>query len=323
MRQSVDTLRKLGDHQESLGGNMTDALILAAGWGTRLKPLTFHRPKVLIPFKGKPLLEHWIDALQNVHVSRIFVNVHALEPYFEIFTDKYRDTIFLLKEPCILGSGGAIFNALQQSDSEYLLVVNGDTLIENSYTVLERLMAEKADGVSMVFSGNALPHQKNVLISTDGRVLRFRTAGKKPNTKLVAYTGIQLIHADIFHNLNWDGSFIDIIEFYNALIDQKAVGREPRYFIRAFCFNDLRWHDLGEPLAYFQAHFSARNDRAFFCGKNVSFGKNVKVFRSIIWDGVKLMDSTTVESCIVCDGVTLKGAFSRKIITQTGIYPLY
>ena len=90
------------------------ALLLSAGLGTRLRPLTDTIPKCLVPIHGKPLLGYWIDLLlANEYIDRLLVNTHYLVDQVEAFiaTSPSVQQIELLHENKLLGTGGTVLKA--------------------------------------------------------------------------------------------------------------------------------------------------------------------------------------------------------------------
>ena len=84
------------------------ALLLAAGLGTRLRPITDHVPKCLVPIHGKPLLGYWLDMLLPNGVERVLVNTHYLPQAVQAFVAEsaWRDSIEMVHEDELLGTGG-------------------------------------------------------------------------------------------------------------------------------------------------------------------------------------------------------------------------
>lgn len=106
------------------------ALILAAGLGTRLRPLTNNIPKPMVPLSGKPLLEHLISHLKESGISDICINLHHLpDKITGYFGDGSRWGVRIIYkfEPAILGTAGAIKNFEQELDADFLLLY-GDML---------------------------------------------------------------------------------------------------------------------------------------------------------------------------------------------------
>lgn len=104
------------------------AILLAAGYGTRLRPLTNMIPKCLVPIKGKPLLEIWLDRLTNAGLGPFLINTHYLPEQVEGFVSKspYRKQISLSYEPELLGTAGTLFKNLDFFQGQDGLLIHAD-----------------------------------------------------------------------------------------------------------------------------------------------------------------------------------------------------
>lgn len=106
------------------------ALLLAAGLGTRLKPITNYTQKCLVPINGKPLIEYWLENLSNVGVEHFLINTHYFKEQMEQFVlkSKFRDKITLVYEEELLNTGGTILKNKSFFDKEPFFVVHADNL---------------------------------------------------------------------------------------------------------------------------------------------------------------------------------------------------
>ena len=114
------------------------AMILAAGKGTRLTPLTDHTPKPLLPVRGKPLLHWQLDALQAAGVTDVVINVHQMADQFKVFLNAHSWTanIVLSQEDELLETGGGVLNALHHFNDAPFIILNGDIWTDFSFTSL-------------------------------------------------------------------------------------------------------------------------------------------------------------------------------------------
>lgn len=111
------------------------AMILAAGLGTRLKPLTDTMPKALVPYQGKPLLEGLLDRLESFHFSSVVINVHHFADMIEDFIAANRakwnmDIVFSDERDLLRDTGGAIRNARKFLEGSPFLVHNVDIITD-------------------------------------------------------------------------------------------------------------------------------------------------------------------------------------------------
>ncbi len=108
------------------------ALILAAGFGTRLLPFTANLPKPLFPIAGRPLLDIIIHALQQAGCKAIIINTHHLHQQIDDFiaSQEYTIPVLTRHEPIILGTGGAIKNVADFWDDSPFMVINSDIITD-------------------------------------------------------------------------------------------------------------------------------------------------------------------------------------------------
>lgn len=155
------------------------ALLLAAGRGERLRPLTIHTPKCLAPIHGRPLLAYWLDALLGeARVERVLVNTHHLHKAVEAFVaaSPWRDRIDLVHEPELLGTGGTVLANRDWLRGESFLVVHADNLTD--FAVSRLIAAHAAAGTDILMTllafRTASPAQCGILeLDGDSRVLAF------------------------------------------------------------------------------------------------------------------------------------------------------
>ena len=104
------------------------ALLLAAGLGSRLRPITNHIPKCLVPIDRKPLLSYWLDALFGAGISSILINVHYLSDQVTAFVASRpdRDRITIVEEPTLLGTAATLKENVEFFAGEASLVIHAD-----------------------------------------------------------------------------------------------------------------------------------------------------------------------------------------------------
>jgi MurNAc alpha-1-phosphate uridylyltransferase len=120
------------------------AMVLAAGLGTRMRPLTDERPKALVPVAGKALIDHVLDRLRDAGVERAVVNVHHFADQMETHLAARRDIEVLISDEraALLDSGGGIRHAADKLGRDPIFVANIDSLwIEGERPALEMLKA--------------------------------------------------------------------------------------------------------------------------------------------------------------------------------------
>ena len=123
------------------------ALLLAAGFGTRLKPLTNNRPKCLMSICDKTLLQHWLDELFNRDIKKVFINSHYLSNQVENFVCNsiYKDKIEVFYEENLLGTAGTLVRNIDKflSYNEDILVAHADNFFLGDFSNFFKLHLQR------------------------------------------------------------------------------------------------------------------------------------------------------------------------------------
>ncbi len=106
------------------------ALLLAAGLGTRLRPITNNIPKCLVPINGKPLLEYWLENLSNIGINEFLINTHYFSEQVIKYVkkSKYKNKITLFYEEELLNTGGTVLKNKAFFNDEPFLLIHADNL---------------------------------------------------------------------------------------------------------------------------------------------------------------------------------------------------
>lgn len=176
------------------------AMVMAAGLGTRMRPLTVHKPKPLIEVAGKPLIEYAFDKLRLAGVGKAVVNVHYMPEQVEVYVaDCVTDLDIIISDERaqLLETGGGLVQALPMIAGDPFFCINSDAIwTDGEVDGLTRLAqawdAETMDGLLLLVPrARAFSHRGNGDFSIDdkGRPVRRGTAPDAP----FVYTGIQLL----------------------------------------------------------------------------------------------------------------------------------
>ncbi len=125
------------------------ALLLAGGFGTRLKPLTDKVPKCLVPVRGKPLLEYWLDLLLTNSIEQVLINTHYLPDAVRryVATSRWRSQITMVHEDVLLGTGGTVLANAAFFGDESFIVAHADNLTQFSVEDFVRTHHDRPRGV--------------------------------------------------------------------------------------------------------------------------------------------------------------------------------
>jgi N-acetyl-alpha-D-muramate 1-phosphate uridylyltransferase len=211
----------------SLGSH---AMVLAAGFGTRMRPLTLTTPKPLIKVAGKSLLEYGFDRLREAQVETAVVNGHYLAGQIEDWARHIKSprTLFSDERDAILDTGGGIARALPLLGDEPFFVLNADCFwLDGATPALQRLRAAWNDQAMDCLLLLCDPAQTtgydgkgDFVIGGDGRIVRRRNM---PEGKALAYIGGYLVHPRLFANAP-DGAFSMNLLWDQAISHRRLFG---------------------------------------------------------------------------------------------------
>ena len=178
-------------------------MILAAGLGTRLRPLTLVRPKVLAPIYGTSVLDFWIWRLHHAGIEAVLINAYHLhERVVAAVHDKHWPIPVQVRvEPVLLGTGGGISNVLEFFEGQPFLVVNGDIICDAPLADLRHQHFESESPAGLLL--HDYPEFNNVAVTSHGRVLGFGREARglaleSSDRECLAFAGIHIIHPGIF-----------------------------------------------------------------------------------------------------------------------------
>ncbi len=291
---------------------VTDALILTAGLGTRLRPLTLVRAKPAIPVAGVPMIHRILGRLAAAGVRDAVLNLHYLPHTLTRIVGDGTSLGVRVRyswEPRILGSAGGPRRALDLLKADPLLIVNGDTLSTVDLEAVAEAHAASGALVTLALVPNAeYERYGGVVLAADGRVVGFvpRGAGARGSFHFV---GIQIAARSAFAALPSGEPAHTIGGVYDALI-ASAPGS-----VRGVVCESEFW-DVGTVDDYWRMSdaFAAREQRGdVLRGRGGTIDPTARVRHSILWDDVEVGAGAIVEDCIVTDGARIAaGAVHRR-----------
>lgn len=240
------------------------AMIFAAGLGTRLKPLTDHMPKALVPVAGKPMLEHVIGKLKASGVNEVVINVHHFANQILEFLkakDNFGIRIWISDETEeLLDTGGGIKKASIYLNEPFL-VHNADILSNADLKTLYNYHLTSGNDATLLVSPrktvrHLLFDEKNRLqgwVNKD--TLQTKPEGfvyQPESQKELAFGGIHVISPSLFQYMqDWEGKF-SIMDFYLQTCRKARLG--------GYVKNDLQLIDIGKPETLAQAEAFIRQN---------------------------------------------------------------
>jgi N-acetyl-alpha-D-muramate 1-phosphate uridylyltransferase len=205
------------------------AMVLGAGLGKRMRPITDTIPKPLVQVGGKALIDWGLDSLVDAGVTRVVVNVHYLADKLEahLRTRKDLEIAFSDEREALLESGGGIIKALPLLGSEPFYLVNSDTFWlddkrSNLVAMAEYFDAEKMDILLMLASADqATGHgaATDFVCGADGKLARYKAGDANP----FIYAGVAILHPRIFKGAENDAHSLNR-EFNVAIENGRLFG---------------------------------------------------------------------------------------------------
>jgi NDP-sugar pyrophosphorylase family protein len=300
------------------------ALLLTAGLGTRLRPLTCVRAKAAVPINGEALVRRVIRTLATAGIRDLVLNLHHRPASIAALVGDGGDLGVRVRyswEQPVLGSAGGPRRALPlvaESDDDDFLIVNGDTLTDvDIWSLLARHRASRAL-VTMALIPNPRPSQYGgVVVTPDGWITGFTSARQAAETggpPSFHFIGVQVASARAFARLE-DGVPAESV---NALYP-RLIGEDPRN-VAAFV-TQASFLDIGTPRDCLDTSLAlAQVEGARFTGARVHAADSAVLIRTLVWDDVTVGARAHLQECIVADGARIPdGArFERCAIVPAG-----
>lgn len=288
------------------------AFILAAGYGTRLRPLTELIPKPLLPLANRPLLELHLESLARLGMKRVGINVHHLAGRMEEFLigrpGEPKVTIF--REQEIMGTGGGLGQAWDSFGQEPCLVINADVAFDFDLAEIIRAHQEavRSGEAALTMVLHHLPGLNQVLTKGE-RIIGFREdrpAPEEGDIRRLAYTCVQVVEPAVFDYLPRQSPG-GLITAYRKMI---AEGR----FLRAHVLGQSPlWSDIGQLSDYLDLH-----------GRVLAQGKTVLGRRFpgplVLAPGARLEEGVRVEgfACLGAGAWVGAGARLNQAVVMAG-----
>jgi NDP-sugar pyrophosphorylase family protein len=298
-------------------------MILAAGLGTRLRPLTDLRPKSALPVRGLPLIAYHLSLLARHGCSEVMVNLHRLPRILQEAAERYCPPGVRLRfshEEQLLDTGGAIRRVawfLRESDPCLLLA--GDMLLDADLTALVRLHRERGDAITLLLRDDARGAGFGTIgVRAGGRVCRI--AGRLDlggERQAGIWTWANVVSARAFDDMPDREVFVFLDDWIGGMLKRGA--RDVRGEVAGP--ESVVWEPVGTPEEYLAANLrrvclsyldperracaeGAQFHPDLVIGAGATLGCNVRLRRAVVWDGESVPDGLRGQG-----GVFAGGAF--------------
>lgn len=223
------------------------ALLLAAGLGERLRPITNNIPKCLVPIAGRPLLDFWIESLVAAGISKILVNTHYHAEIVHAFVKqhKHKDKIKILFEQDLLGTGGTLRSACEEIKGENILIAHADNFCLAPIDDFINCFAarSKSTEITMMTFRTETPESCGIVeIDNNGIVQKFHEKVLDPPGNLASGAVFIISNETVQFVRKQSASYLD---FSRDII--------PHYLGRINTWENRVYHrDIGNPDSYLQ-----------------------------------------------------------------------
>ena len=311
-------------------------MILAAGFGKRLQPLTRILPKPMFPVLGRPLLSHTFDLLRSANISEVAVNIHHLPDSIINYFEKEKPphlNLHFSREERILGTAGGIKKMQGFLEDGSFILINSDIITDIALNQVIDFHKKNNSKLTLVVRQDISPEQyDSIEICEDGRIVHFVGASSKnipEKTTRVMFTGIQIMEPEIFERIP-AGQFCGTTEDIFPQMVQDGI---PIY---GYIY-DGYWKDMGSRESYLQVNADALDEKVFLkgifpnelngpfiippvlVGHNCHIAENSKIGpHTVIGPNCKIKNGAVVENSILWEGVTIGVGSTVKgsVVTQ-------
>ena len=309
-----------------------DAIVLVGGLGTRLRPLTAHRHKSLVPILNRPAIDYLFDWLGRAGIRRV---VLALGMHNEDLAAAYegsrpaRTELLIVRETERLESGGAIRNAVREAGIEgRFVVVNGDVYVDFDFQdCLAQHEATNAD-LTIALYPVAEPWNFGVAAIDAARMITAfvekPAKGTEPSNLVNA--GVWVFEPGLVDEIPAGAVRVEMTLFPTLVKSGRRV--------LGYQFEGL-WADIGTPARYLELSHSLLSDhnsigvrvqvdpgarvKGSSLGDGCTIAAQVNIVDSVLWETVEVGDGATIERSIIADGVTVgDGATLRGVVVGAG-----
>lgn len=288
-------------------------MILAAGFGTRLFPLTIDRTKPAIPFLGKPLVGYVAEYLATFGLKDFVVNLHHQpDSVTKALGDGSRFGVhidYTREVPKILGTAGALDHARELLEDDTFLIVNGKIITD--IDIAAAIRAHKASGAiaTMVLKENHKREKFTIVDIEDGFVKGFGDFARPLTEEEIRdtehelfvpcmFTGIHILEPRVFDYIP-RGVYSDIVPtFYNPAL---AKGEKIAAHIA-----DGEWFELSTIPRYLDISLAMMKDSDVFAGAECHISPAASIRDSVLWDDISIGDDVSLYRTIIADGVTIE-----------------
>ncbi len=285
---------------------VTPAMVLAAGLGTRLRPLSDWIAKALVPVGDRPALAHVFDRIAAGRVGRIVVNAHHHANDVKAFVHAYGKSISVSEEKELLGTAGGVVRAGPLLGPGQVLVWNADVIADVDIPSLLACHARGNAEATLVVQP-APSGRGPVGVDGRGRVVRLRQERFGQEVSGGEFLGISVIGESLRARLPERGCLVG-----DALLPTLRAGLPLRAFRHESSF-----FDIGTVERYLDANFGWLDAQGleYWSGEGARVASEVRLDRSILGPSAQALGSGPISRCVVWPGARVEAPIKGAVVT--------
>lgn len=283
------------------------AMIMAAGYGTRLWPLTADRAKPAVPFLNRPLIAYSLEYLARFGISDFIINLHHFPETVKAAVERHLPPncrVQFSYEPEILGTGGAL-DKVRDYLTESFVILNGKIVTDIDLSAAIETHRRQNALATLVLLPNVRREKFScVHIADDGRILGFSKAPdpsdtQSTNSPPLMFTGIQIAEPRLL-------DYIPRSRFSHTTQEAYPNAIKHGEMIAAHIATG-HWYEFSTLQRYLEHHleFMKRNGQSYIAGAGLVRESNATLSDSVLWEHVSIGHSASLLRCIVGDSVQI------------------
>jgi mannose-1-phosphate guanylyltransferase len=285
-------------------------MVLCAGLGTRLRPLSEMRPKALVPVGDRAALAHVLERLAKAGVGRVAVNVHHRADEMRAWLTENAPAVGVSEEAELLGTAGGVARARPLlGDAGGVLVWNGDILGDVD---VRALLASAAAGVEAVLVVRPRARgEGNVGLDDDGRVVRLRAERVASESRGGEFLGVHVLGERLRGALPEKGCLVG---------DVYIPAMRRGVLLRAFT-HERTFFDVGSPRGYLDANLAWLASRGVdrWVGEGARVDEGVALGRVVVGAGAVVEGSGAVDRCVVWPGSLARAPLASAVVAGESV----
>ncbi len=285
-------------------------LVLCAGYGTRLRPLTKYLPKPLVPLLDRSPLWHQVMLLKNAGIDEIYINIHFMPDIMKEYIGNHLPFVKFVYEPDILGTGGGIKNIIKVFDiKKQIVVLNGDTItVADIKQIVSYHQKINSSATMLLIRDKKIPFENSIFIDKDCRIryVKERPENIKGLT-MCRFLGVHILNPEVFPYLPDNGCINKLT--YPELLSEN--------FIIYGYVTDQDSYDIGNPENLYRTNMAFLKGRYYSKIFTLKYIKKVKDKNgNIICEGSRI-ERSTIKNSIIAENCSI----SNSRITDSLIFP--